>query len=66
MEKVIYKDLSYKVTGLLFKTHKELGRYRNEKQYADYFEKLLLKEEINYKREYQFQDYQYGNGDINC
>jgi len=34
-DKVIYRELSYEVTGLLFKTHQELGRFRNEKQYAD-------------------------------
>lgn len=40
-DKVIYKELSYKINGLLFKAHKDLGRYRNEKQCADYFEQLL-------------------------
>jgi len=36
MDKVVHKRLSYKITGLLFETHKELGQYRNEKQYADF------------------------------
>lgn len=40
-DKVVYKELSYKINGLLFKVHKDLGRYRNEKQYGDYFEQLL-------------------------
>lgn len=56
MEKIIYKLLSYQITGLLFKTHQDLGCYRNEKQYADYFESLLQKEEIKYIREYRFKD----------
>lgn len=50
-DKLIYKELSYKINGLLFKTHNDLGRYKNEKQYADYFENLLIKEGIKYERE---------------
>jgi GxxExxY protein len=50
-EKIIYPKLSYKITGLLFKTHNSLGRYRNEKQYADYFGELLKENRMNYKRE---------------
>lgn len=65
-DKVIYKELSYKVNGLLFKVHQELGRYRNEKQYADYFEKLLIKEGLKYIREYRFEDCQYGKGISRC
>ena len=56
MEKVLYKDLSYQLNGLLFKTHKDLGRYRNEKQYSDYFENLLKQENIIYTKEYRFKD----------
>jgi GxxExxY protein len=64
--KVIYKELSYKITGLLFKTHQELGMYRNEKQYSDYFEELLKKENIKYEREYRFEDINYGQNKIRC
>ena len=66
MEKIIHKELSYKITGLLFKVHKELGSYRNEKQYSDYFEDLLIKEGIKYIREYRFEDQQYGKGNVRC
>lgn len=48
--------MSYKIVGLLYETNKELGIYRNEKQYADFFEKLLKREEIKYVREYRFKD----------
>ncbi|MBU4256898.1 GxxExxY protein [Patescibacteria group bacterium] len=65
-EKVIYKELSYKITGLLFKIHKALDRYRNEKQYADFFEELLKQEGIKYIREYRFEDFQYGKGKVRC
>lgn len=49
---LIYKDLSYEITGILFAIHNELGRYKNEKQYADRFEYILKEKKINYLREY--------------
>lgn len=66
MEKIVHKELSYTITGLFFKTHKDLGHFRNEKQYADYFEKLLKAEKIKYVREYRFDDQQYGQGKVRC
>jgi len=51
-KEIIYKDLSYRIVGLCFKTHNELGRFKNEKQYADYFEQLLISDRIEYKREF--------------
>ncbi len=50
-EKVLYPELSYKITGLLFETHNSLGRYCREKQYGDAFEQLLVGAKIPYKRE---------------
>lgn len=49
--KVIYPELSYLISGLLFEVKKELGEYAREKQYGDLFEKKLKKEEIPYIRE---------------
>ncbi len=40
-QELIYKDLSYEITGILYEIHNELGRYCNEKQYGDLFEKKL-------------------------
>lgn len=48
---VLYPELSYKVCGLCFKVHNELGRFCNELQYADALENLLKIEKIEYKRE---------------
>ena len=31
-QELIYKDLSYEITGILFEVHNELGRYCNEKK----------------------------------
>jgi GxxExxY protein len=65
-DKVVYKELSYKINGLLFKTHTDLGYFRNEKQFADYFEILLQKEGIKYAREYRFEDNEYGKNKVRC
>ncbi|MEK7138812.1 MAG: GxxExxY protein [Patescibacteria group bacterium] len=51
-EKVLFRELSYKICGLCFKVHNELGRFRNEKQYADALENILKENNINYKREW--------------
>ena len=50
-QELIYKDLSYEITGLLFEVHNELGRYCNEKQCGDLFEKKLKDRGIKYERE---------------
>lgn len=49
--RILYKELSYTITGLCFETHNSLGRFCREKQYADYFEELLKKSGVEYKRE---------------
>ncbi len=51
-KEILYPDLSYKLTSLFFETHNKLGRYRNEKQYCDYFERLLIREKMKYVREF--------------
>jgi len=55
MVKIIHKELSYRINGLLFKTHKELGRFCRERQYADKFEELLKNTCLKYKREYELK-----------
>lgn len=50
-DKLIYKDLSYKIRGILFDVQNELGNYRNEKQYGDAFAQKLKEEKINFERE---------------
>jgi len=49
--KVVYPDLSYQLTGILFATHNDLGRFCNEKQYGDRVEKYLVENNIGYERE---------------
>lgn len=48
---IIYPDLSYKINGILFKIHNELGKYCNEKQYCDSIEAHLKELKIEYERE---------------
>jgi len=50
-DKLMYRDLTYKLRGILFSIQNELGRFRNEKQYGDAFEQKLKEEKIKYKRE---------------
>lgn len=49
--KILYKKLSYLIVGTCFDAHNILGRYAREKQYGDYIEKRLIKENMDYKRE---------------
>src|SRR3989344_4919640 len=50
--KLIYQDTTFKVNGILFSVHNDLGRYRNEQQYSDAIEQKLKENNLNYKREY--------------
>lgn len=51
-KKLLHPQLSYKLTGIFFKIHNELGRFCREKQYADKLEELLKEEGVLYKREF--------------
>jgi len=55
-EKVIYPELSYTITGILFAVHNELGQYSREKQYGDLIEKHLEKISMSYNREFPIGD----------
>lgn len=50
-DKIVYRELSYRITGLLFKVHRELGKMCRERQYGDAFEKLLKEQVVKYERE---------------
>ena len=50
-DKLIYPELSYKITGIFFAVHNELERFRNEKQYGDKIEHYLKEFQISYERE---------------
>lgn len=48
---LVFPELSYKITGILFKTHNALGRYCKEKQYQDALAEALGKEGLLFERE---------------
>lgn len=50
-DKLLYKELTYKIRGLLFEIQNELGQFRNEKQYGDSLEQKLMRDSIAYTRE---------------
>ena len=49
--RIIHKELSYIINGILFKVHNKLGRFCREKQYGDLFESLLKEFQLVYERE---------------
>ena len=49
--KVLYPELSYKITGCLFKAHNTLGRFARERQYGDLLETLFQEAGLEYTRE---------------
>jgi GxxExxY protein len=54
--KLLYPELSYKIVGLLFNVHNNLGRFRNEKQYSDAIEQELKILKLPYKREFRLPE----------
>jgi GxxExxY protein len=50
-EKVLHPELSYKITGILFDVHNELGPYAREKQYGDLIEEKFKESKLPYERE---------------
>jgi GxxExxY protein len=51
INKLIYPELSYKINGVLFVVHNELGRFCNEKQYCDTIEGYFKIFKLDYERE---------------
>src|SRR3989344_1661665 len=51
-DKVILRELSYEINGLLFHIHNHLGRFCKEKVYCDAIEHELKERGIRYTREH--------------
>ncbi len=56
MTQIINPELSFRITGLCFKVHNELGRFCSERQYSDSFEQKLLEVGMVYFREYELSN----------
>lgn len=50
-QKIIYKELCYRLYGLLFELHNTLGRYCRERQYGDALQTILTENLISFTRE---------------
>lgn len=48
---LLYPDLSYKISGVLFKVHNKLGRFCREIQYGDLLELELKNTGLHFERE---------------
>jgi GxxExxY protein len=48
---LIFPELSYKITGILFEAHNILGRFCTERQFCDFIENKLKDNKIEYIRE---------------
>jgi len=53
--KVIYKDLSYEIVGILFEVHNELGYGYQEKHYQKAIENSLKENDIKFKSQAAFK-----------
>ncbi len=51
MTDLIFKELSYKISGLIFEVDNTIGYGHSEKIYGDALAEILEREEITYKRE---------------
>ena len=49
-DKVIYRELSFKINGILFRVKKNLGQYKNELQYCDGIANELANEKLKFER----------------
>lgn len=54
MDKVIYKELSYKIVGILFEVYNELGYGYKEKHYERTLMKVFFEHKIKFKNQVPF------------
>lgn len=60
MSEIVHKELSYRIMGILFSVHSQLGNRYQEKIYQRAVEEALKQEKINFKKELQV-DLKYNN-----
>lgn len=63
MSEIVHRELSFKIVGILFSVHNQLGNRYQEKYYQRAVEEALKQEELNFKKELQV-DLKYNNKKI--
>ncbi len=58
MRGLIYGDLTYKINGILFSAHNELGPYAREKQYGEVVKRLCKEKGLLFESEVRIGDSQ--------
>lgn len=53
---LIHADLTFKINGVLFSAHNELGQYAKEKQYAQVIARLFADKGIDFQQEVRIGD----------
>lgn len=53
---LIFEDLTYKIRGVLFSTHNELGCYAKEKQYSQVAARIFKERNIKFESEVRIGD----------
>ena len=54
MTELLYKELSYKLTGLIYEIDNTIGYGHSEKTYGDALQQLLERDKVKYQREVYF------------
>ncbi|MBI4134857.1 MAG: GxxExxY protein [Candidatus Sungbacteria bacterium] len=55
-KKLIYPELSYAITGLMFGIHNLLGRFEKERTYSVAFERALRNKDLSFTKESRIGD----------
>ena len=58
--RIIHKDLSYNIVGVMFEVFNELGYGYQEKHYERAVEKIFIDKKINYKRQLPYNIFFHG------
>ena len=61
MEKLLYKEETYKIIGICMEVHNQLGKGFNEVVYGDALEIELIDHKVNYSREKDYDIKYKGN-----
>lgn len=58
MKLLVHQQLSYQLTGIFFKVHRQLGRFCRERHYCDSLEEWFKNKKVVYQREIEIKSFQ--------